>query len=164
MDNYKDQIEQLETQIRSIKDKAVLHLKAKLAEQRNAMIETQKELDAFTGETSVSQTPQPHQRRSFAHITIDQIKDAITAGSTNYATIAKALDVTTGKVRTMIEKEGAAANIASSGSRSSFRLYIKFPKTEPEPALARDTTATSEVPARRGPKPGFKRGPKSRKK
>lgn len=117
-----EQIEDLQRQIEQLKHRAILELKVKLAEARALVVDLQAQIDKLSGESGAKAPAAPRPR---AHITIEQIVDAIKGGATNYRAIANKLGASAATVTKKIKEEGKAAKISSMGQKASFKLIVK---------------------------------------
>jgi hypothetical protein len=124
MSSYEDQIAGLQTQIHRLKDRAILEIRVKIAEHRNALSGLQAELEKLQP-GAVTPGSEARQRRTYTPVTIEQIVDGIKGGASNYASLHKLLGASLATVRNRIEKEGKAAKVSSTGFGPGFRLYIE---------------------------------------
>jgi len=123
MSTAQEQIEELQRQIETLRNRAVLELKVKLAEARGDVVAMEHQLAEMTGNAAPAKAREPKKAR--VSITIDQVVGAIKSGATNYRAVANALCCSSATATKKIKAEGKKAGITSTGEKANFRLSVK---------------------------------------
>lgn len=127
MPTVQEQIEELQSQIATLRHRAVLELKVKLAEARHHVVDLEHQLAELTGNAALQEVKEPQKapRKARSNITIEQVVGAIKSGATNYRTVASELGCSPSLVGKTIKNEGKKAGIKSTGVKANFALSVK---------------------------------------
>jgi len=123
MTTAQEQIEEIQNQIESLRHRAVLELKVKLAEARSNVVALERQIAQMSGSAAPAKVNEP--RKARVAITIDQVVEAIKAGAYNFKTVASKLGCSPVTATKKIKDEGKKAGIIGSGEKTKFRLSVK---------------------------------------
>ena len=123
-----EQIAEYQAKIIALKDEAAGELMVKIKEQRKVLNALESEYEELTGKTIMHTTGggagagKPKGTRTA--ITIEQVKEAVKGGATNYRQVAAHLGCSPANVAAKIKAEGKAAGIKSKGQKAAFQLFV----------------------------------------
>jgi hypothetical protein len=121
-----EKMQDLRAQLAALQDEAAGELLVTIRAKRAELATLESQYAELTGKSlSAPIAPKRASSGTRTRITIEQVKEAIKGGATNYKKIAAVLGASPANVAAKIKAEGKAAGITSEGQKAAFKLLIK---------------------------------------